>query len=101
MHPYEGKITMSYMLFEKIDQIKIKIRQIVTDMQKLKEENETLKTQLREVEQILKQKEIEIGKNKKNIQVFSAIERENKQFKTDREILQKSVNEMIKELEDF
>lgn len=92
---------MSYILFEKIDQIKIKIRQIVTDMQKLEEENKTLKTQLREVEQILKQKEIEIGENKKNIQLFSAIERENKQFKTDREILQKSVNEMIKELEDF
>jgi myosin heavy subunit len=89
------------MTLDKIALIKTRIKDAALLVERLRDENQRLKGKVLEYEQLLEQKEIELQENKKKLHAFSAMERENKQFKIDRETLQKAVDQMIEALKGF
>ena len=86
---------------KKFGEIKLLIQRMKLGMQKLIEENEFLRVKLQEKDNLLKQKEFQIMEHTKKIEDIAELERENKKFRINSQILQKSINKMIEELQDL
>lgn len=89
------------MLPDNFKGIKIRIAALITDRQRLGEENERLWAQIHELEQSIKQMEDELFEIKEKYQGYDEIEKENQQFKLHKETLQKSIDQLIEELKDL
>ena len=87
------------MFFENIEQIKIRIRSMAEEIRELRMENEVLRERLQRQEDALKKKELELQESGKKMRDYLALERENKQFRLNKEILQESIDQLIDELE--
>ncbi len=86
---------------EKFGEIKLLIHQMKLGMQKLIEENERLRVKLQGKDIILKQKEYQIMEHSKKVENITELERENRQFRMNSQILKKNINQMIEDLEDL
>jgi hypothetical protein len=89
------------MFFENIEQIKIRIKNMAEEIQELRMENEVLMERLQRHEDALKKKEFELQESGKKMRDYLALERENKQFRLNKEILQESIDQLIEELESL
>ena len=89
------------MLFENIEQIKTRIKEMAEKIQQLRMENEALKERLQRQEDALQKKELELQESGKKMHDYLAMERENKQFRLNREVLQESIDQLIEELESL
>jgi regulator of replication initiation timing len=89
------------MFFENIEQIKIRIKNMAEEIRELRMENEVLREKLQRQEDALKKKEFELQESGKKMCDYLALERENKQFRLNKEILQESIDQLIEELESL
>ncbi len=89
------------MLVENMEVIKVRIREMISQLRALMEENDQLKAQVVDKTNIVEQKESEIIEYKKRDGELSILEQENQQLKTERSMLSGSIDEMIKDLESL
>jgi len=89
------------MLFENIEQIKTRIKEMAEKIRQMRMENEALKERLQRQEDGLQKKELELQESGKKMHDYLAMERENKQFRLNREVLQESIDQLIEELESL
>jgi FtsZ-binding cell division protein ZapB len=89
------------MLFENIEQIKTRIKKMAEEIQELRMENEALRERLQRQEDALKKKDFELQESGKKMRDYLALERENKQFRLNKEVLQESIDQLIEELESL
>jgi regulator of replication initiation timing len=89
------------MFFENIEQIKTRIKKMAEEIQELRMENEVLREKLQGQEDALEKKDLELQESGKKMRDYQALERENKQFRLNKAVLQESIDQLIEEMESL